>query len=99
MSVNIHLSVYIEKLASPDEADAVEAAVQRVLEEHGIESWMYVGAFHNPPWVKVCTEHGPMIIRGFAEWSPGFERDFTGAVRAIAPAADIDLEWGFPDER
>lgn len=91
--------MYIEKLSTPAEADAVEAAVQQVLKDHGIESWMYVGAFHNPPWVKVASEHGPIIIRGFAEWSETFERDITGAIRDIAPGADIDLEWGFPDER
>lgn len=92
-------SVYIEKLSRPDEADAVEVAVQQALVDHEIESWMYVGAFHNPPRVKVCSEHGPIIIRGFGEWRPVFERDFTAAVRRIAPAADIDLEWGYPDER
>lgn len=47
----------------------------------------------------VCSEHGPIIIRGFGERRPVFERDFTAAVRRIAPAADIDLEWGYPDER
>ncbi|MFF2555269.1 hypothetical protein ACFVUS_29990 [Nocardia sp. NPDC058058] len=99
MSVNVHLSLYIEKLTSPAEADAVEAAVQQVLEDHGIHSWMYVGAFHNPPWVKVSSEHGPIIIRGFGEWQPVFERDLTTAIRDIAPDADIDLEWGYPDER
>lgn len=99
MSVNIHLSVYIEKLSSPDEADAVEVAVRKVLKDHGIDSWMYVGVFHNPPWVKVCSEHGPIIIRGFGEWSKSFERDITEAIRGVAPDANIDLEWGYPDER
>ncbi|MGW0637660.1 hypothetical protein [Nocardia salmonicida] len=99
MSVNVHLSLYIEKLSFPDEADAVEVAVQKVLEDHGIDSRMYVGVFHNPPWVKVCTEHGPIIIRGFAEWSKTFERDVTEAILGVAPEANIDLEWGYPDER
>ncbi|MEU8899298.1 hypothetical protein [Nocardia sp. NPDC048505] len=99
MSVNIDLSIHIEQLSSPDEADAVEVAVQEVLKEHRIDSWMYVGVFHNPPWVKVSSEHGPIIVRGFGEWSTTFERDITAAIRGVAPEAHIDLEWGYPDER
>ncbi|MBF6213984.1 hypothetical protein IU433_21695 [Nocardia puris] len=97
--MNIHLSLYIEKLASPDEADAVEVAVQKVLNDHGIDSWMCIGVFHDPPWVKACSEHGPIIVRGFAEWSKTFERDVTAAILGVAPEAKIDLEWGYPDER
>ncbi|MGW0247438.1 hypothetical protein ACWDYH_12445 [Nocardia goodfellowii] len=98
MSVNIHLSMYIEQLASPEEADAVEVVVSKVLREHGIESWMHIGVFHDPPWVKACSENGPIVIRGFGEWSKTFERDITRAIRGVAPEAHIDLEWGYPDE-
>ncbi|MER5885258.1 hypothetical protein ABT160_15630 [Streptomyces sp. NPDC001941] len=100
MSVNIHLSLHIEKLASPDEADRVESALREVIEEHGIESWVVIGVFHtDPPWVKVSSENGAIIVSGFAQWSTAFERDVETAVRAVAPAAHIDLEWDYPDER
>lgn len=97
MSVNIHLSLHIEKLSSPDEADAVEVVMEKILKDHGIESWMMVSVFHSPPWVKVSSEDGPIIVRRFAEWSGTFEQDVTQAVRGIAPAALIDFEWGYPD--
>ncbi|MBF6208284.1 hypothetical protein IU483_30030 [Streptomyces gardneri] len=98
MSVNIHLSLYVEKLSSPAQADTIEMALDKVLKEHGIDSWMLVSVFHNPPWVKASSENGPIIVRGFSEWSKTFERDVTDVVRGIAPEADIDLEWGYPDE-
>ncbi|MGW0637218.1 hypothetical protein [Nocardia salmonicida] len=47
----------------------------------------------------MCTEHGPIIIRGFAEWNKTFERDVTEAILGVAPEANIDVEWGYPDER
>lgn len=99
MSVNIHLSLHIKKLTSPDEADRVGLAVEEVVKDHGIESWMMVSVFHSdPPWVSASSEHGPIIVRGFGAWSRTFERDVTEAVRGVAPAAYIDLEWGYPDE-
>ncbi|MBF6169226.1 hypothetical protein IU486_31485 [Streptomyces gardneri] len=98
MSVNIHLSLYVEKLSSPAQADTIEMALDKVLKEHRIDSWMLVSVFHNPPWVKASSENGPIIVRGFSEWSKTFERDVTDVVRGIAPEADIDLEWGYPDE-
>ncbi|MGK8503477.1 hypothetical protein [Nocardia asiatica] len=98
MSVNIHLSLYVEKLSSPAEADAIEVAVEKVSKEHGIDSWVQVRVFHNPPWVKASSENGPIIVRGFGEWSKIFERDIADAIRGIAPEADIDLEWGYPDQ-
>lgn len=97
MSVNIHLSLYVEKLSSPAEADAIEVAVEKVLKKHGIDPWTVVSVFHNPPWVKASSENGPIIVRGFGEWSKIFERDVTNVIRDIAPGADIDLEWGSPD--
>ncbi|WP_280411645.1 hypothetical protein [Nocardia asiatica] len=48
--------------------------------------------------MKASSENGPIIVRGFGEWSKIFERDVTDAIRGIAPEADIDLEWGYPDE-
>lgn len=98
MSVNIHLSLYVERLSSPAEADIVEVAVEKVLKDHGIDSWMRVAVFHNPPWVKASSEDGPIIVRGFSEWSKIFERDVRDAIGGVAPEADIDLEWGYPDE-
>lgn len=98
VSVNVHLSMYVEKLSSPAEADSVEAAVEQVLAEHEIDPWTVVGVFHDPPWVKISSENGPIIVRGFGEWSTNFERDITAAIRSVAPAAEIDLEWQYPDQ-
>lgn len=99
MSVNIHLYLDIEDLESADEADRVEVAVNSLLKDHGIESWMMVSVFHEQPRVSASSEHGAIIVRGFAEWSEQFERDAEKAIRAVAPDARIDLEWDFPDEQ
>ena len=99
MSVNVHLYLYVEKLSSPAEADAVEAVVWETLKEHGIGSWMQVSTFHSPPWVKATSENGAIIVRGFAEWSKTFERDIKGEIRGVAPEAAISLEWDYPDEK
>lgn len=98
MSVNVHLYLYVEELVSTASADAVETALWDVLKNHGIDSWMQVGVFHTPPWVKASSEHGPIIVRGFGAWSTAFERDVTAAVRAIAPDAAITVDWDHPDE-
>lgn len=45
----------------------------------------------------MTSEDGPLSVRRFAEWSVAFESDVTKAVRAVAPSADIDLEWDYPD--
>ncbi|MEU3463435.1 hypothetical protein ABZ721_26265 [Streptomyces sp. NPDC006733] len=97
MSVNIDLSLHINDLASAEEADAVEAALEPVLREHSIEKEVSVSVYRSPHWVKVMTDGHPLSISGFARWSPAFERDVADAVRAVAPGADIDLEWGYPD--
>ncbi|MFF7446682.1 MULTISPECIES: hypothetical protein [unclassified Streptomyces] len=98
MSVNIHLYLDILNLASAEEADAVAVSVEEVLKDHGIESWMQVGVYHQPPKVLASSEHGPIIISGFGKWSERFEADATEAIRATAPDARIELEWGYPDE-
>jgi hypothetical protein len=72
--------------------------VEEVFKEHGIDSWMHVGVFHDPPKVLTSSENGPIIISGFAKWSEQFESDVTQSIRATAPEAHIDLEWGYPDE-
>ncbi|MFI9102303.1 hypothetical protein ACIGXA_17435 [Streptomyces fildesensis] len=97
MSVNIHLSLHINDLSSSEEADAVETALRTVLRDHSIEKEVMVGVFLSPHWVKVTSEDGPLSVRGFGQWSVAFERDVTEAVRAVAPSADIDLEWDYPD--
>lgn len=98
MSVNVHLYLDIKNLASAEEADAVGVTVEEVFKDHGIESWMYVGVYHDPPKVLTSSEHGAIIISGFAKWSEQFESDVSVAIRATAPEAHIDLEWGYPDE-
>ncbi|GAA1691533.1 hypothetical protein GCM10009830_44110 [Glycomyces endophyticus] len=98
MSVNIHLNLYVGNLESPDEADRVRAAVDLVLKDHGIESWMVVRVAHDPPSVTARSEPYPIIISGFGRWSPTFERDVDQSIHAVAPGARISLDWGFPDE-
>lgn len=97
MSVNIHLYLDVDGLESPDEADRVGTAVNLLMEDHGIESWMTVGVFHEPPCVTARSEPAAIIVRGFAEWSERFERDVERSVHAVAPRARIGLEWGYPD--
>ncbi len=67
MSVNIHLSLYVEKLSSPAEADAIEVAVEQVSKEHGIDSWVQVSVFHNPPrgegFQRERPDHRPRVRR------------------------------------
>ncbi|MCD0445776.1 hypothetical protein LO763_19390 [Glycomyces sp. A-F 0318] len=98
MSVNIHLHLDVDGLESPDEADRVGAAVDLVMKDHGVESWMVVGVHREPPSVTARSEPYPIIVRGFAEWSKRVEQDVESSVRAIAPKARIGLDWGFPDE-
>ncbi|WP_434587468.1 hypothetical protein [Streptomyces sp. A5-4] len=97
MSVNIHMSLHIENLSSLDEANAVETAVEKVLRDHSIEHEVRIFVFLDPLWVKVATDEWPVSVRGFGAWSAMFEHDVTHAVRAVAPAAAFDLEWGYPD--
>ncbi|SDL79216.1 hypothetical protein SAMN05216298_0036 [Glycomyces sambucus] len=98
MSVNIDLYLDVKNLESPDEADRVKTAVDSVMKDHGIESWMVVRVVHDSPSVTARSEPYPIIISGFGRWSPRFERDIDQAIHAIAPSARIALDWGFPDE-
>jgi hypothetical protein len=98
MSVNIHLYLDVDRLESPDEADRVRTAVDLVMKDHGIESWMVVRVGHEPPSVTARSEPYAIIVRGFGEWSKRFERDITAAIHAVAPQARIALDWDFPDE-
>ena len=97
MSVNVHLYLDVDGLESPGEADRVGTAVNLVMKDHGIESWMVVGVLHEPSSVTARSEPDAIIVRGFAEWSKRFERDVERSIHAIAPRARIDLEWGHPD--
>jgi hypothetical protein len=97
VSVNIHLYLDVDGLASPDEADRVGAAVNLLMKDHGIESWMVVRASHEPPSVTARSEPDAIIVRGFGEWSRQFERDAEQSIRPVAPRARIDLDWDCPD--
>ncbi|MDN3243435.1 hypothetical protein [Glycomyces tritici] len=97
MSVNIHLQLNVDNLESPDEADRIGAAVNLVLKDHGIDSWMVVRVRHEPPSVGARSAPHPIIVRGFGTWSTQFESDIETSLHAIAPHARIDLEWGYPD--
>ena len=97
MSVNIHLYLDVDGLESPDEADRVGAEVNVLMKDHGIESWMVVGVYHEPPCVTARSEPVAIIVRGFGEWSKRFERDAETSILAVAPKARIGLEWGYPD--
>ncbi|SDE20559.1 hypothetical protein [Glycomyces harbinensis] len=97
MSVNIHLYLDVDGLKSPDEADRIGAAVNLLMKDHGIESWMVVSVHHEPPSVTARSEPDPIIVRGAREWTKQFERDIESAIRTIAPWARIDLEWDYPD--
>ncbi|MEU6250425.1 hypothetical protein [Glycomyces sp. NPDC047010] len=98
MSVNIHLYLDVDDLKSPDEADRIGTAVDLVLKDHGIESWMVVRVLHEPPSLTASSEPYPIIISGFGKWSTRFEHDIKTAIHTAAPHARIRLDWGFPDE-
>jgi hypothetical protein len=98
MSVNVHLYLNVDGLESPDEADRIGKAVNLVLKEHGIDSWMVVRVLPDPPSLSARSEPHAIIVRGFGEWSKRFERDVETEIHGIAPQARIDLDWGYPDE-
>lgn len=98
MSVNIHLTLRVDALASLDEAETVRAALAGVLREHGIEDQVTLRRFREPLSVKVTTGKWPLSVRGFGAWSTAFEKDVEGAVGAAAPSAATALDWGYPDD-
>lgn len=97
MSVNIHLTLCVDKLESLAEAEAVKGALAEVLREHGLDGQVNLRKFREPISVKVTTGKWPFSVRGFGAWSETFEKDVKEAVGGAAPAAVIDLEWGYPD--
>jgi hypothetical protein len=97
MSVNIHLYLNVDGLESPAEADRIGTAVNLVLKDHGIDSWMVVRVHHEPPSLTARSEPHAIIIRGFGTWSKQFESDIETSIHTTAPHARIDLEWGYPD--
>ncbi|MER5863432.1 hypothetical protein [Kitasatospora sp. NPDC002040] len=99
MSVNIDLHFTVSQLADSAQAEAVAVSIGDLLRDEGFEGQIGYGAVcdNGVHYVSGETKF-PISISGFGRWQPYFETSFASAVAEVAPAAETDIEWGYPDD-
>ena len=91
VSINVNLFLTVTGAGGPEIVDTIEG----VLRKHAVDGDVYLSDTGD----RVVGETPfPLIITGFGQWSEAFEADLTAAVAAVAPAAEVELAWDFPDE-
>jgi hypothetical protein len=100
MSVNLELNLTISGLADQAQADRLLEAMNTLLREYGVDGdlmlWVEQGASTGPSIVGGTPY--PLIISRSYEWRPAFEAAVEGLVEKVAPPAEVEFAWSWPDE-
>ncbi|MFD1047087.1 hypothetical protein ACFQ1S_16795 [Kibdelosporangium lantanae] len=99
MSVNIDVSFTVRELKDESERAGVAALLTEVLKTEGLdeEVSLTLGDDGGTLFVQANSDH-PIIFSGFYRWSEEFEESLTSQVAALVPHAEVDFDWGYPDE-
>jgi hypothetical protein len=71
--------------------------VTAFLHEHDLDRDVVVSEDASAGRVFAGSDY-PIIVTGFGRWADKIEQGFHDAVRAVAPAAQVDFRWSFEDE-
>ncbi|MFF0635250.1 hypothetical protein ACFYTS_22430 [Nocardia sp. NPDC004151] len=100
MSVNIAIHFLIADLADGAQAEAVEEAIDELLEQESIDGdvAVYRHELAEGGWAVFGLSYSLIIMSRFWSWEPEFEESFVDCVGAIAPDAEVDLHMFDVDE-
>ncbi|WP_406197670.1 hypothetical protein OG331_18705 [Streptomyces sp. NBC_01017] len=96
MSISVGLSLDVSGLRQEEEARVAEA-LTAFLTKHDLERDVTVGEGASAGQVSAWSEY-PIIVTRFGSWADKIEQGAQDAVRAVVPAAKVDLRWSFDDE-
>ncbi|WP_128428322.1 hypothetical protein [Streptomyces cyaneus] len=96
MSISVGLSLDVSGLQPGEETARVAQALTEFVIKHDLESDVTVGV-EGPGQVSAWSEY-PIIVTRFGAWADKIEQASHDTVRAVAPAAQVDLRWSFEDE-
>ncbi|MFG2533269.1 hypothetical protein [Streptomyces sp. NPDC048516] len=97
MSISVGLSLNVSGLQPGEETTRVAEAMTAFLTKHDLERDVAVSEDTSAGQVFAESDY-PIIVSGFGRWSDQIERGTHDTVRALAPAAQVDLRWSFEDE-
>ncbi|MDT9691049.1 hypothetical protein Q5762_22405 [Streptomyces sp. P9(2023)] len=97
MSISVGLSLDVSGLQPGEETARVTEALNEFLIKHDLERDVVVGRGASPEEVSAWSEY-PIIVTRFGAWADRIEQAAHDTVRAVAPAARVDLRWSFEDE-
>ncbi|MEV6999900.1 hypothetical protein AB0N62_19710 [Streptomyces sp. NPDC093982] len=97
MSICVGLTLDVSGLREGEEAARVAEALNTFLTKHDLERDVTVGEGASAGQVSAWSEY-PIIVTRFGSWADKIEQGAQDAVRAVAPAAQVDLRWSFEDE-
>ncbi len=99
VSMNIDVSLTIRELKDERERAGVTALLTDVLENARLnrEVFITLGEVGERLFVRADSDY-PVIFSRFALWSEDFEQKLTRRVAALVPHAQVDFDWGYPDE-
>ncbi|MGW1611070.1 hypothetical protein ACWCQZ_16935 [Streptomyces sp. NPDC002285] len=97
MSISVGLSLDVSGLRQGEETARVAEALTVFLTEHDLERDVTVGEDASAGQVSAWSEY-PIIVTRFGGWADKIEQAAHDSVRAVAPAARVDLRWSFEDE-
>ena len=97
MSISVGLSLNVTGLRSAEETVRVAEALTAFLIDNDLDRDVVVTEEASAGRVFAGSDY-PIIVTRFGSWSDRIEKASHDTVRAVAPAADVDLRWSFEDE-
>ncbi|MFF8791002.1 hypothetical protein [Streptomyces sp. NPDC015125] len=97
MSISIGLSLGVSGVQSGEETARVAEALTAFLTKHDLEKDVAVSEDTSTGEVFAESDY-PIIVSRFGPWSDEIEQGSRDTVRAVAPAAHVDVRWSFEDE-
>ncbi|MCO6004438.1 hypothetical protein NE236_05530 [Actinoallomurus purpureus] len=97
MSISVGLSLDVSGLRTGEETARVAEALTAFLTKNDLERDLAVTEDASAGHVSAWSDY-PIIVTRFGAWADRIEQEYHDTVRAVAPAAQVDLRWSFEDE-
>lgn len=97
MSISVGLSLDVTGLRSEEETARVAEALTAFLTDNDLDRDVGVTEDASAGRVFAGSDY-PIIVTRFGAWADRIEQGSHDTVRAVAPAAVVDLRWSFEDE-
>lgn len=97
MSISVGLSLDVTGLQSEEETGRVAAPLTAFLTDNDLDRDVVVTEEASAGRVFAGSDY-PIIVTRFGAWADRMEQGSQETVRAVAPAAVVDLRWSFEDE-